>query len=401
MKKNRQRQKQQRDEELPLEVETERLSGSDLGSGSAAAGGGLCHGGERKAVRTPENGKGKVRAALMALAPSVNASCSFQFLSSFSQERVYHCFNKPCSLVLSPPCWSRSFALSLSRRRDLGPVVSAAKNKKKAKRKQPMPDSPLVKDEDLDDDAFEALFKQLEEDLKNDEDLSFDDDDVEISEEDFSKLENELKGALGDGDDIEMFDDTGDSIEECEDDEDIERPVKLKRWQLRRLASALKTGRRKTNIKSLASELGLDRVIVLKLLRDPPPNLLMMSATLPDEPEQILLVPQTDAVELVREKTMVEVAESVPETKVAAPVHVMHQRWSSQKRLKKVQVETLQRVYRRTKRPTNAMISSIVQVTSLPRKRIVKWFEDRRAEDGVPDQRVPYQRPEPETTPSH
>lgn len=40
----------------------------------------------------------------------------------------------------------------------------------------------------------------------------------------------------------------------------------------------------------------------------------------------------------------------------------------------------------------NAMVSSIVQVTNLPRKRIVKWFEDRRAEDGVPQNRVPYQR---------
>lgn len=38
------------------------------------------------------------------------------------------------------------------------------------------------------------------------------------------------------------------------------------------------------------------------------------------------------------------------------------------------------------------MVSGIVQVTNLPRKRIVKWFEDRRAEDGVPESRVPYQR---------
>lgn len=40
----------------------------------------------------------------------------------------------------------------------------------------------------------------------------------------------------------------------------------------------------------------------------------------------------------------------------------------------------------------NAMISSIVQVTNLPRKRVVKWFEDKRNEDGIPDHRVPYQR---------
>jgi hypothetical protein len=45
----------------------------------------------------------------------------------------------------------------------------------------------------------------------------------------------------------------------------------------------------------------------------------------------------------------------------------------------------------------NAMISSIVHVTNLPRKRVVKWFEDKRSEEGVPDHRLPYQRPVPES----
>lgn len=44
----------------------------------------------------------------------------------------------------------------------------------------------------------------------------------------------------------------------------------------------------------------------------------------------------------------------------------------------------------------NAMISSIVHVTNIPRRRVVKWFEDKRAEDGVPDDRVPFQRVVPE-----
>lgn len=43
------------------------------------------------------------------------------------------------------------------------------------------------------------------------------------------------------------------------------------------------------------------------------------------------------------------------------------------------------------------MISNIVHVTNLPRKRVVKWFEDKRAEDEVPDRRVPYQRLTSET----
>lgn len=45
----------------------------------------------------------------------------------------------------------------------------------------------------------------------------------------------------------------------------------------------------------------------------------------------------------------------------------------------------------------NTMISSIVQVTNLPRKRVVKWFEDKRAEDGVPANRLPFQRSAPGT----
>lgn len=39
----------------------------------------------------------------------------------------------------------------------------------------------------------------------------------------------------------------------------------------------------------------------------------------------------------------------------------------------------------------NAMISSIVHVTNIPRKKVVKWFEDKRAEEGVPDRRLPYE----------
>ena len=46
------------------------------------------------------------------------------------------------------------------------------------------------------------------------------------------------------------------------------------------------------------------------------------------------------------------------------------------------------------------MISSIVQVTNLPRKTIVKWFEDRREQDGVPDHHVAFKRSLSETVAS-
>ncbi|XP_028073249.1 protein OVEREXPRESSOR OF CATIONIC PEROXIDASE 3-like [Camellia sinensis] len=148
-------------------------------------------------------------------------------------------------------------------------------------------------------------------------------------------------------------------------------------------------------IKNLAADVCLDRAVVLQLLRDPPPSLLLMSAALPDKPISVISEPESKPLEEVSSETAADVAQ--PEAMVNLPVHVMQKSWSARKRLKKVQVETLERVFDRTKRPTNAMISSIVHVTNLPRKKVVKWFEDKRAEHGVPDHRLPYQRSAPET----
>ncbi|KAL0447337.1 UNVERIFIED_CONTAM: protein OVEREXPRESSOR OF CATIONIC PEROXIDASE 3 [Sesamum latifolium] len=266
------------------------------------------------------------------------------------------------------------------------------------------------KDEEIDEDAFEALFRQLEEDLKNDELYGNEGGDEDISEEELAKLEQELAEALEDDELFGAFDTAANEDEEDDDDdvadeedenevdddnEEEEMPIKLKNWQLRRLAYALKNGRRKTSIKNLAAELCLDRAVVLKLLRDPPPNLVMMSATLPYKPVSTILDLVEKPVETVPLETKTH--STKPEVEVKVPVHVMQSNWSARKRLKKVQVETLEQVYKRTKRPTNAMISSIVHVTNLPRKRVLKWFEDKRAEEGVPELRLPYQPSGPES----
>ncbi|KAF8115862.1 hypothetical protein N665_0025s0305 [Sinapis alba] len=264
------------------------------------------------------------------------------------------------------------------------------------------------------DDPFEALFNLLEEDLNNDKSSI---DDEEISEEDLDRLAAELAEVLGGGDDVDGIDlfgsatgdvvddeddgqddnDIEDDDEEDDSEEEDERPVKLKNWQLRRLAYALKAGRRKTSIKNLAAELCLDRAYVLELLRDPPPKLLMLSATLPDEKPPVAAPENSsspDANPLESSSSAEDAVEVKPEEKVKEEaVHVMQQRWSAQKRVKKAHIETLEKVYRRSKRPTNAVVSSIVQVTNLPRRRVLKWFEDRRAEDGVPEKRAPYQAP--------
>ena len=93
----------------------------------------------------------------------------------------------------------------------------------------------------------------------------------------------------------------------------------------------------------------------------------MMSAALPDEPAPTisLSVPEPKPMETTHSEPSVHTEESG--TKLQAPVHVMQHKWSAQKRLKKVQVETLERVYGRTKRPTVSIFflvpfASILQV---------------------------------------
>ena len=119
-------------------------------------------------------------------------------------------------------------------------------------------DNVTVDDDEEEEDAFEMLFKQLEEDLKND-DLSKDGSDDEISEEDLALLERELEDALGDFDAETLNPDVNDAEsdgndtedEEEEENDDDERLPKLRTWQMKKLARALKTGRRKTSVSAL------------------------------------------------------------------------------------------------------------------------------------------------------
>lgn len=344
----------------------------------------------------------------MAASPSLSSLCFRVYSAHLSnpnggRRHPYFANSKPTFLSLPAPRLRFSSSVAFARRKKAGFPAPKTQPSSSSSKFKKAPSSDHGEDDDIDEDAIEALFSQLEEDLKKDG-LSDDEGDDEITEEDLARLEQELAEALGD---VEFDELPGDSTDresmDGEESDEEERPPKLKNWQIRRLANALKIGRRKTSIKSLAAELGLERPFVLELLRDPPPYLLIMCASLPDKIVQTPSVPESEPVESLPVLTD-DVAETVltddvdeSKVKVQEPVHVMQTRWSMQKRIKKVQLETLERVYSRTKRPTNAMISSIVHVTNLPWKRVVKWFEDKRVEDGIPDQRVPYRRSMPKT----
>ncbi|KAK7322516.1 hypothetical protein VNO77_25899 [Canavalia gladiata] len=230
--------------------------------------------------------------------------------------------------------------------------IIAASSKKKNKKK-------LSVTEGDEEDAFELLFKQLEEDLKNDDLSHGDDSGDEISEEEIAAFERELGDALGEYDAELLNGDTSDDTE-AGDDPKIgnESSLELRNWQMKKLARALKTGRRKTSIKNLAAELCLDRAIVLELLRNPPPNLLMMSLSLRDEPTAtVTSLVETKPTVIIHEETSTDHVESGPKAQV--PIHTMQRTWSAQKRLKKAHVDTLERVFRRSKRPTFAPFFSL------------------------------------------
>ncbi|CAK8568643.1 unnamed protein product [Lathyrus sativus] len=276
-----------------------------------------------------------------------------------------------------------------SRSQNLSSSIVTASSKKKNKKKL----THVTEGNEEEEDAFELLFKQLEEDLKND-DLSIDDmdDDDEITEEEMAMLEGDLEALLGDFDGESLNSDTAETQNEKTSKDGSDNSLNLRTWQLNKLARALKAGRRKISIKTLAADLCLDRDIVLDLLRNPPPNLLMMSLSIPDEPTPSAI---TTPAENFYQETSADQAESVPKPNL--PIHTMQQDWSSRKRLKKIHLDTLERVYARSKRPTNTLISNIVHLTNIPRKRVIKWFEDRRAQDGVPEERLPYQHPAKES----
>ncbi|KAJ4826582.1 hypothetical protein Tsubulata_008531 [Turnera subulata] len=312
------------------------------------------------------------------------------FASSYPERGNNH---RPFCLLLPRHNLATSTLASSRRPKQISALSSSSKNKKKNL------DPPDATDEggDVNGDDFEALYGMLEEKFKDEDAVEGAEDDYEdISEED---LQRELEAAFGVGDDededVEVLSSAYDDGTESEDEEEA-RPLKIKNWQLRRLARALKTGKRKISVECFAWNFSYllceMKAVVLDLLRDPPPTLVMMSAALPEEPEKPLLLPESKPI--FPAETTVDAEKSPPEEKV--PIYVKQQQWFGQKRLKKVQIETLEEVYSTTKRPTNTMISSIVHVTRLPRKRVIQWFEDKRTEQQIPKQipkrRLPYQR---------
>eukprot|EP00250_Pteridium_aquilinum_P004328 c14546_g1_i1 orf=101-1285(+) len=296
------------------------------------------------------------------------------------------------------------------------------------------------------DDPWESLFQQLEKDLENDTE---DSNEEEITEEDVANFERELdmvvedlanastsngvanelddmlrahnKDIIKDNDDDDSSTDDEDGINaekgnENDDDDGVEdddegidyddedfsdddseepRKVTLQRWQLRKLAAAAALGRRKVHIKSLAADLQLDRDDVLYFLKTPPPELLMVASEMEEEDrgEDEDDEPVSNEEEIMADDEETDMNQSIStndgldleEVEEVQKQTYGPRDWMKGKRLKKVNKATLERVYKRSKWPSNAMVENLVKATNLPRVRILEWFEEERAKSGVID----------------
>lgn len=88
------------------------------------------------------------------------------------------------------------------------------------------------------------------------------------------------------------------------------------------------------------------------MLRNPPSDLLLLSASLPDivlkQPVQI----ENKFIEEEEDPSPLIEPIVKPDSEAKTPIRLIQSRWSTEKKLKKMQVQVLEKVYHRTKRPT-------------------------------------------------
>ncbi|XP_024540144.1 protein OVEREXPRESSOR OF CATIONIC PEROXIDASE 3-like [Selaginella moellendorffii] len=330
-------------------------------------------------------------------------------------------------------CVGRAIVALASPRRSKGSGSSKSKAGFKDRQQQQPRRQQRIRVEELEDDDFddeedeaglEALFAQLEKDLEAER--AGKKVEVEtITEEQMVALEQELMGGGGsrgakknakkkknkDREEEEKDvsrDEREDEEEEEEQEQEIsgggsglakfieeaqrlesemvaKRVVKLEKWQLRKLRDALDVEKSQLKVKALAGETGLDRRDVLTFLRDPPPELIELIDSISDkesDEEEDKPEDQTGTQEQDSEAGKEE-NDSPRVERIGLPGDTQGtgpKAWYGKKRIRKEHLETFEKVFQRTKRPTGALIQNIVELTHVPRKRVLDWFENRRQE---------------------
>eukprot|EP00899_Mesostigma_viride_P013019 jgi/Mesvir1/21718/Mv04131-RA.1 len=150
--------------------------------------------------------------------------------------------------------------------------------------------------------------------------------------------------------------------------------------QERRLWMAAVEGRRHVDIQSLARETGLDRRAVLDWLKTHDPK---------DIPQAYRLAPPQPAGEAMSannaSRQRDQPVSPVEEEEISVPGM----------KLKASDRATLERVYYVAQYPSDEMIQSILDITRMPRNKVLAWFQIKRSEDGMREKRKPYRPPFP------
>ncbi|XP_024531463.1 uncharacterized protein LOC9656249 [Selaginella moellendorffii] len=136
---------------------------------------------------------------------------------------------------------------------------------------------------------------------------------------------------------------------------------------------------------SLGSRGGIWPQTALTFLRDPPPELIELIDSISDkesDEEEDKPEDQTGTQEQDSEAGKEE-NDSPRVERIGLPGDTQGtgpKAWYGKKRIRKEHLETFEKVFQRTKRPTGALIQNIVELTHVPRKRVLDWFENRRQE---------------------
>jgi hypothetical protein len=108
----------------------------------------------------------------------------------------------------------------------------------------------------------------------------------------------------------------------------------------------------------------MDRADVLSFLKDPPPELVLMTAQWDREDEEAAAIPQAEfefKVDVVSEAPTTATARKQPVSPPPTPSGgpQVPRRWHGNKRLKKEHIATFERVYRQSSRPSVIILNSL------------------------------------------
>lgn len=156
----------------------------------------------------------------------------------------------------------------------------------------------------------------------------------------------------------------------------------LEPWQVEKLEKAYKAGRRKVKLNTLAKEIKLDRKDVLKWMKNFSQRSESIQQSILNARAAAMSAAQERKAFLMSQKHVKVVEEDVTDMWKTANMSTRERvQFLVNKPLSRQEEDTLQRVYRQSKFPSEDMLRSLFDLHQIRRARAVQWFKDKREEE--------------------